>query len=138
MALIDINTIVNKSLERIGSLNLLAYDLALAVDMILYREEAVLDKRATGLKQEKKRAFNNFIRNVEAAHLNFEVINNDFDDAGYDSQLKYANELVRWLMLILNHTKTEESRKKLEEFILALPEDKIFKDSDVEYFGRRG
>lgn len=131
---------VDGAVKAVGNLLKLAYNFAQATDVIL-SVVALRVRRFGGLRQEKKKAFNNFKEAVERAAYWYGVAyDGDLADATcgdyrkLDGYRQDANELVRMMMLYIDRTTTWDTCRKVVEFLETMPEGGLFSEKDIKEF----
>lgn len=131
---------MDEAVKSVGNLLKLAYNFAQATD-VLMSSIALRLRRFGGMKQEKKRAFNQFRKAVENAAYWFDrAFEGDLEASTCDDWKKLdgyrqdANELIRVMMLYIDRTTTCKTYDNVIRYLTELPEGGLFSSDDIKEF----
>ena len=127
-------------MKSVGNLLKLAYNFAQATD-VLMSSIALRLRRFGGMKQEKKRAFNQFRKAVENASYWFDrAFEGDLEAATcgdwkkLDGYRQDANEMIRVMMLYIDRTTTYKTYGEVTKYLTDMPEGGLFSANDIKEF----
>lgn len=131
---------IDEAVKSVGNLLKLAYNFAQATD-VLMSSIALRLRRFGGMKQEKKRAFNQFRKAVENASYWFDrAFEGDLEAATrgdwgkLDGYRQDANELIRVMMLYIDRTTTYKTYGEVMKYLTTMPEGGLFSANDIKEF----
>lgn len=120
----------------------LLYELAAAVDMLVANINRDFRKMGYQFDREKKMMFNRYTASIKQATHWYEQIG--IDDTiwkavgktfnGFDNYLADTNEMIRFLMMYIDRTHTEEGFQNLYRYLSNMPKSGIFPDETVAEF----
>ena len=122
----------------IGNELKLAYNLAMATDILFQTIARRLHFLGSGLKQEKKQAFNRFSKAIQDASYWFDrAYEGDLEAATcgvwtrLDGYRQDSNELIRAMMLYIDRTTTYKTYEDVIAYLKSLPKGGIFGEEDL-------
>lgn len=131
---------MDEAVKSVGNLLKLAYNFAQATD-VLMSSIALHLRRFGGMKQEKKRAFNQFRKAVENAAYWFDrAFEGDLEAATcgdwkkLDGYRQDANEMIRVMMLYIDRTTTYKTYGEVMKYLTAMQEGGLFSANDIKEF----
>ena len=134
------NRNMDEAVKSVGNLLKLAYNFAQSTD-VLMSSIALRLRRFGGMKQEKKRAFNQFRKAVENASYWFDrAFEGDLEAATcgdwkkLDGYRQDANEMIRVMMLYIDRTTTYKTSGEVMKYLTDMPEGGLFSANDIKEF----
>lgn len=128
--------------STVGSKVTLLYHLAMVMDILIMDIDRELQRHgAGGFEKEKKRRFNIYSQSVRDTCTRAEQLNIDNaiwkvtgNSRSYDSVRGTANEILRFLLLLIDRTHSRGAAFRAFHYLKGLPSAGIFKAEDFARF----
>lgn len=135
---------IQKASSLIGNELRLAYSLSMAVDTLM-NDIALRIRHLGGFKRERKMNFATFCDCVRKAMVWWEkcefekefITMSEGDMNRLDGFRQDANEIIRFVMLYIDRTGSEETRDAIEKILTEADSFNIFNESDLARFSYR-
>jgi len=127
--------------SSVGHKVTLLYHLAMVMDILIVDIDRELQKYGPGFEKEKKRRFNIYAQSVRDTCTRAEQLNIDNaiwkatgDARSFDSVRGTANELLRYLMLLIDRTQSRGAAFRVFRYLKRLQSAGIFTEGDIARF----